>query len=71
MGEMTTTVFVLMWLWLDPQVAMRDLEGPPHHPTREACNHEAAYRHPPPVIAGEAPGGHLCVTQPRQWAEVR
>jgi hypothetical protein len=63
-GRLTMeTVFVLVWLWLDPQVSMRDAEGPPHHLTRAACEAEASYRHPPPLVHGEAPQGHLCVVK--------
>jgi hypothetical protein len=63
------TVVVLMWLWLDPPVTMRDPDGPLHHVTHEDCHREAAYRHPPPLVAGEAPGGHLCVVRLKRWAE--
>ena len=66
-----TKVFVLVWLWSAPEWPpdrMHDHTGPLHHPSREACEREAAYRHPPPLWHGEAPSGHLCIEVQRDWA---
>jgi hypothetical protein len=66
---MKEAVFILLWLWLPDQAAMRDHEGPMHYATKQECEKEARFRHPPPLWRGEAPAAHLCLKLPRAWAE--
>jgi hypothetical protein len=71
---LTPPVFLLFWLWLEPNTgmtSMRDQDGPKYHDTRESCDHEARYRDPPPLLHGEPPVGHLCETTAREWVMPR